>query len=87
MHVIALDFSKAFDSVCHSALASKLAPLPLPDCIHNWLLNFLSHHKHCRRFGGLTSQLAKIDASFVHGTVTGPTNFVIDASDLKALVK
>ena len=85
VHIIALDFSKAFDSVRHSALASKLAPLPLPDCIHNWLLNFLSHRKHCTRFGGLTSRLAEINASFVQGSITGPTNFVIDASDLKAL--
>ena len=42
MSVSSLDFSKAFDSVRHSSLANKLAKLPLPDCIYNWLLNFLS---------------------------------------------
>ena len=85
VHVIALDFSKAFDSVRHSSLASKLASLPLPDCIYNWLLNFLSHRRHCTKFAGLISKLAEINASFVQGSVTAPTKFVIDASDLKAI--
>jgi hypothetical protein len=86
VHIISLDFSKAFDSVRHSSLASKLAKLPLPDCIYNWLLNFLSNRQHCTKFSGLLSQLASISASFVQGSVTGPTSFVMNISDLKALI-
>ena len=86
VHVISLDFSKAFDSVRHSSLANKLAKLPLPDCIYNWLLTFLSNRQHCTRFAGLLSQLASINASFVQGSVTGPTSFVMNISDLKALI-
>ena len=86
VHVISLDFSKAFDSVRHSALADKLAPLPLPDCVYNWLLNFLSQRKHCTKYAGLISQLAEITASFVQGSGTAPTSFVINMSDLKALI-
>ena len=67
------------------ATASKLAVLPLPDCIYNWLLNFLSHRRHCTKFSGLISKLTEINASFVQGSVTAPTNLVIDASDLKAI--
>ena len=86
VHVISLDFSKAFDSVRHSALADKLAPLPLPDCIYNWLLNFFSQKKHCTKYAGLISQLAESTASFVQGSGTAPTSFVINMSDLKAII-
>ena len=64
------------------ALANKLAPLPLPDCVCNWLLNFLSQRKHCTKYAGLISQLASITASFIQGSGTAPTSFVISMSDL-----
>jgi hypothetical protein len=86
VHVISLDFSKAFDTARHSSLASKLATLPLPDCIYNWLLNFLSNRQHCTKYDKLISELASINASFVQGSVTGPTSFVINISDLKAII-
>ena len=37
-------------------------------------------------FGKLISELASINASFVQGSVTGPTSFVINISDLKAII-
>ena len=39
--IIALDFSKAFDTVCHHELAKKLAKLAIPDNIYNWLIDNL----------------------------------------------
>ena len=73
-------------AVRHSALADKLAPLLLPDCVYNWLLNFLSQRKHCTKYAGLISPLAEITASFIQGNGTAPTSFVINMSDLKALI-
>ena len=35
--IIALDFSKAFDTVRYSSLAAKLARLETPDNVYNWL--------------------------------------------------
>ena len=35
VHVFAFDFSKAFDTVRHSTLMSKLATMQLPDSIYN----------------------------------------------------
>jgi len=35
VHLIALDFSKAFDMVRHHTLISKLSSFPIPDCLHN----------------------------------------------------
>ena len=45
--VVALDFSKAFDTVRQSSAMAKPAQLQLPDCVHNWLANFLDGHSHC----------------------------------------
>jgi len=38
--IIALDFSKAFDTVRHSALFDKFADLEIPDNVYNWLVEF-----------------------------------------------
>jgi len=35
--VIALDFSKTFDTVRHFTLLEKLAQLAIPDSVYNWL--------------------------------------------------
>ena len=50
VHLIALDFSKAFDTVCHSTLLEKLAKLNLPDEAYNWLKDFFDGHSHCTQF-------------------------------------
>ena len=34
--VIALDFSKAFDTVHHSTLLHKIAQLEIPENVYNW---------------------------------------------------
>jgi len=50
--VIALDFSKAFDNVCHRTLLDKMADLDIPDDVYNWLVSHFSGHSHCTRYGG-----------------------------------
>ena len=48
--VIALDFSKVFDTVRHAALAKKLPILDMPDSVYNWMIDFLVQHEHCTVF-------------------------------------
>jgi len=38
--ILALDFSKTFDTVRHHTLFEKFAGLPIPDNIYNWLVVF-----------------------------------------------
>ena len=85
VHLIALDFSKAFDTVRHSTLLKKCADLPIHDFVHNWLINFLENRQHCTKFGDIISTLLLINASIVQGSVIGPFTYVINASDLRAL--
>ena len=52
VHLIALDFYKAFDSVRHSTLMQKFSKLPLHDNIYNWITNFLMDRDHCTKLQG-----------------------------------
>lgn len=83
--VIGLDFSKAFDTVRHNALLTKMAMLHIPDIIYNWLVDFFTDRKHCTTLQGLTSQVLDISASIVQGSAVGPVSYVINASDLSTV--
>jgi len=87
VHVIALDFSKAFDTVRHSTLLAKCADLPIEDAVYNWLMSFLDNRTHCTKFTGCISCLRRINASIVQGSGIGPVTYVISASDLCPLHK
>ena len=58
--VIALDFSKAFDTVRHATLMEKLANLGLPDHVYNWMASFFEGHSHCTIFADNVSLFAEI---------------------------
>jgi hypothetical protein len=83
VHLIALDFSKAFDTVRHSTLLQKFANLPIKSFVHNWLMNFLENRTHCTKFENNTSTFLPINASIVQGSGIGPVAYVITASDLQ----
>src|SRR5688572_27824019 len=83
--VISMDFSKAFDTVRHSTLMSKLGSLDLPDEIYNWLVNYFQERDHITKHLGLLSALAEINASVVQGSGIGPGSYIVCASDLHPL--
>src|ERR1051325_20281 len=87
VRVIGLDFSKAFDSICHDTLMSKMAKLDIPDNIYNFILNFFEDHSHCTSFQSSTSSLLSITAGVIQGSAMGPASYVITASDLNTLGK
>jgi len=83
--VVALDFSKAFDSVRHATLLSKMADLDIPDNVYNWLVSYFSGHSHCTKYDGLTSTFREISAGIIQGSGIGPSSYVVNSSDLKAI--
>jgi len=83
--VIALDFSKAFDTVRHHTLLDKIAKLDIPDHIYNWLTDFFTGHSHQTLCGGSVSQIQCISASIIQGSAVGPTSYVANASDLHTI--
>jgi len=82
VHLFALDFSKAFDTVRHSTLLEKLAKLDLPDEAYNWMKDFFDDHSHCTRFAGAISPLIEISTSVIQGSAIGPASYIVNASDL-----
>ena len=85
VHVFSFDFSKAFDTVRHASLTSKLAQLAVPDNIYNWVVDFLQNHAHCTKYAGLVSAIAVIKASVIQGSAIGPESYAVTAGDLHPL--
>ena len=85
IHLISLDFSKAFDTVRHFTLLDKCRAFPISDALFNWLARYLRNREHKTKFGGVLSELLRISASIVQGSRIGPMTFVITASDLHTL--
>ena len=85
MHLIALDFSKAFDTVRHATLIEKMVALPLPDCVNNWIVDYLTGRSHRTFFRDTLSDSLPINASVVQGSALEPVAFIINASSLKCM--
>jgi len=81
-----IDFSKAFDVVCHTILLSKLSKLNLPPAIFNWIIDFLTGRTQvCKTPDGIFSTLLSITRSIIQGSGLGPTLWIVMASDLHPL--
>ena len=71
-----LDFSKAFDTLRHMSLSSKLLELGLPDNVYNWVISFLSERSHCTKRGKAVSSSKSFNAGVVQGSALGPASCV-----------
>ena len=77
VRLIALDFSKAFNTLNHSTLITNMASLQLDDSIHNSLISFFQMEPI------LQNITIKHLLIFVQGSVLCPSSFIINASSLK----
>ena len=82
VRVIALDFSKAFDTLRHSVICEKLNCLELNDSVYNWFADYFNNHKHATHFGGAVSDYLSINAGVFQGSAVGPPLFLIDGANL-----
>lgn len=77
-----LDFSKAFDKVCHKRLLVKLAAIGIGGKLLTWIQDWLANRKQRVVIDGQYSEWVAVESSVIQGSCMGGIFFNIFIDDI-----
>ena len=80
--LIFLDIKKAFDTVNHNILFSKLKYYGIDGVVLKWFKNYLTGRHQCTKLGGNISKFHEILCGVPQGSILGPILFSIFINDI-----
>ena len=79
---IYLDLSKAFDSLDHNVLLSKLNYYGIKNAASNWFKSYLTKHTQYVDCNGISSSVREIETGVPQGSILSPLLFIIYMNDI-----
>ena len=79
---IFIDLSKAFDTINHKILLSKLYHYGFRGVPHDWFTDYLNNRQQCTKYESSMSEFNNIVCGVPQGSLLGPLLFLIYINDI-----